>query len=87
MNEKCKAKVTRGSWGRQYGCSKNATRDGYCGTHHPEAVARRKEKSKQAWGDKMARYQAKQDREGFNARAGNRCRELGIQPEDICPPK
>lgn len=31
-----------GNWGRTYQCGKKATKDGYCGTHHPDAVAKRR---------------------------------------------
>lgn len=46
MTETCKGVVWRASgqvagWGRHSPCYKKATKDGYCGTHHPDAVAKR----------------------------------------------
>ena len=88
MNEKCKFDMIpdSGRWPSFHRCSRPAKKDGYCGSHHPDAVKRRKEKQD-------ARYEAQSEarskqwkREEFNERAGNRCRKLGIQPEEICPP-
>ena len=78
MTEYCKEML----WaGRQ--CGHNAKSDGYCGIHHPDAVKRRREKSEvryKKWSDEQDKSWA---RKAFNQRAGDRCRELGIQPEDI----
>lgn len=50
---KCKARVwPRGEY-HSVGCSKDATRDGFCGIHHPDAKKRRDEK----W---RAEYERKQ---------------------------
>ena len=84
MSKRCKE---RGIWGsrswssRQ--CLKNATKDGYCGVHHPDAVKQRKEKAAAAFAAERKMWDIK----AFDSRAGKRCRELGIQPEEICPPK
>jgi hypothetical protein len=43
MSEQCK-KTIYGDWGRHRGCSRNATKDGYCKQHHPDAVAARGKK-------------------------------------------
>jgi len=40
---KCRESVWRGYHTTR--CHFNATKDGYCGIHHPDAVAARKEKS------------------------------------------
>src|SRR5262245_17331607 len=42
MTTRCKGKKGR-DW-RYYPCMRTATRDGYCGTHHPDAVAKREAK-------------------------------------------
>ncbi|HYE57854.1 MAG TPA: hypothetical protein VD948_05085 [Rhodothermales bacterium] len=43
MGETCKGEAWNGwNW---VGCSKPAKRDGFCGTHHPDAVAARKAKN------------------------------------------
>lgn len=46
MSERCQATVWRRSgqvagWGRDYPCQKAAVKDGFCGTHHPDATAKR----------------------------------------------
>lgn len=45
-NERCQGQVFHASgmvrgWGRHIQCSKRATKEGYCGIHHPDAVAKR----------------------------------------------
>lgn len=62
MIEQCKAA------GRVVRCSRRATRDGYCGQHHPEAVAARRAKRDAKWAakeaaDAMAQWNARQDRD------------------------
>ncbi len=80
MTGHCKATILGGSGGwRRISCSKKATKDSYCGTHHPDAVKRREAKAKaemKEWHEKYARLD-------FDKRAGDKCRELGIQPEEI----
>jgi len=52
--ERCKEQIWRsGSWGHS-GCSKRATRDGFCATHHPDAKKARLEKRDAAWKAKDA---------------------------------
>ena len=81
MTEKCK-EMNVPNTGRSvtsHQCWKNATRDGFCGIHHPDAVKRREAKATAAakiWHEKWTRR-------GFDERAGDRCRELGISPEEI----
>jgi GTP-dependent phosphoenolpyruvate carboxykinase len=53
MTERCKQKVFKGF--RYYPCQNKATKDGYCGTHHPDAVARRKERTRIAYEQKESR--------------------------------
>ena len=75
--KKCKEQVRdEGRWPNYHQCRYNAKKDGYCGIHHPDAAKRRLEKYE-------ARYDEKWDRAAFDRRAGDRCRELGIQPEEI----
>ena len=52
----CQAKV----WGgyRMIACSVTATRDGWCGTHHPDAVAKRKAASRARTQERMAALEA-----------------------------
>jgi hypothetical protein len=58
MTEKCKAVIRGGSaWHTSY-CSKPATRDGWCGTHHPEAAQRRKDKAAQRDAELNAQWEA-----------------------------
>ena len=83
MTEYCKETVRRpGAWQRSQ-CDNKAKRDGYCGTHHPDAVKRRREKSAARFKKDAAEMDAQYMRESFNLRAGARCRELGIEPEEI----
>ncbi len=83
MAERCKETVWDGSTWRHRKCLHDATRDGYCGQHHPDAVKRRRGKAEARYQKESAVRAAKQKREDFDRRAGARCRELGIQPEDI----
>lgn len=79
MTERCKKDIwDRVIW-RHRQCLKNATKDGYCGVHHPDAVRQRKEREK----TRQKAIDVRWVHQMFNERAGNRCRELGIQPEDI----
>ena len=44
----CKARVfDRSGWARAHNCSNKATRDGFCGIHHPDAQAKRDQKSRE----------------------------------------
>ena len=88
MGEKCKESVH--DTGRGVGfhkCFNNAKKDGYCGIHHPDAVKRRREKNDALYAAQTKKWDEQWAKKAFNVRAGNRCRELGIQPEDICAPK
>ena len=53
--------------GREVGCSKPATRDGWCGTHHPDAVAKR-----EARVEAERKVQAERDRARWAREARNR---------------
>ena len=46
--ERCKADAYGSAW-RSVRCSRRATRDGYCGQHHPDAVAARHAKRDATW--------------------------------------
>ena len=83
MAEKCKETVWRPCIGRSTRCGTKAKRDGYCGTHHPDAVKRRQEKIDRRFKRFSAELDAKYKREAIDARAGARCRALGIAPEEI----
>ena len=84
MTEKCKETVyDRELRGISHRCIYTAKKDGYCGTHHPDAVKRRREKFEARFKKVTDEMDAKWERESFNRRAGDRCRELGIEPEDI----
>ena len=89
MSEQCKYDMIpdSGRWPSFHQCSKKAKRDGFCGIHHPDAVKRRREKSDARYAAETKASDEKWERRAFNDKAGNRCRELGIQPEEICPPK
>lgn len=57
MAEKCKGHIDGGRQGL-VDCYYHAARDGYCGIHHPDAVARRRAKSNEAsrrWTEKIHR--------------------------------
>ena len=41
---RCKEQVFRGCWSRRSGCSRKATRGGYCKQHHPDTVAEKRRK-------------------------------------------
>lgn len=47
MTDRCKKVLRQGF--HTYSCSKPASRDGYCGVHHPEAVAKRNAKTAARW--------------------------------------
>lgn len=55
----CKQDVTDSTGWHHYQCGRKASRDGYCGQHHPDAV---KERAKKRW-DKYDVEQARRDRE------------------------
>lgn len=88
MSEKCKFDMVRdtGRWPSFHQCSNKSTRDGFCGLHHPDAIKRRKEKSEARYAAQSKALDERWVRKAFDARAGGRCRELGIQPEEICAP-
>ena len=80
MTENCNGWVKAGGpWSMGHDCFNRAKRDGYCEIHHPEAHKRRQERDR----DRGAEEAKKRDRQNFDRRAGTRCRELGIQPEEI----
>lgn len=41
--------MIRSEWGYGYQCTRNASKDGYCGQHHPDAVKARQEASNKKW--------------------------------------
>ena len=89
MSEKCKEEIRgEGQWGsfNRVRCRHNVKKDGYCAIHHPDAVKKRREKSDKRFKDQQAAQKRLWDRETFDERAGDRCRELGIKPEEICEP-
>jgi len=49
--EKCKERVFPSgmAFPRAHQCTRAASKDGYCKTHHPDAVAARKAKSEERW--------------------------------------
>ena len=53
----CKARVWNG-WS-SVSCSKKVSKDGFCSTHHPEAVAARKAKMEEKWKAKRALWDQK----------------------------
>ena len=75
-----------GCWARLHQCLNKAIRDGFCGVHHPAAVKRRDKKRQDKYDAQTKEWDEKWERKAFNDRAGNRCRELGIKPEEICEP-
>lgn len=52
--EKVKCKVQVGYGWSKHQCSRGATRDGYCGTHHPDATKARRAKLDAKWQAKQA---------------------------------
>lgn len=52
-------------WGvwNEVSCGKRATRDGYCGTHHPDAKARRDAKRAERWQAENALLAKQRERE------------------------
>ena len=85
MTDKCKEKMVPVG-GRSVSfhlCFYKATKDGYCGVHHPDAVKRRAEKTEARWAEIARQREARYASEAFNRRAGDRCRALGIEPEEI----
>ena len=82
---RCCGRVFRGH--HYCGCYKNATAqlDGkwYCGTHNPAAVERRKAKQAEQDKARMAQWNAKRESEAYNRRAGELCRQLGLNTIDM----
>lgn len=58
MNE-CKEKVFRGF--HYFPCGRKATKDGYCGIHHPDKIAARDAKQKAKWDAEWHAKKAKQE--------------------------
>ena len=86
MTKYCKEMVRgEGQWGsfHRHHCGHKAKRDGYCGIHHPDAVKRRREKSEERYAEIARRRKVRYASEDFNIRAGDMCRELGMEPEEI----
>lgn len=85
---KCCEKIwPRGSWSRQP-CMSPAKHEinglWYCGTHNPEAIARRKAREEAQYQAKLKVDQEIRARKNFDLRAGNACRALGIdEPEKL----
>lgn len=65
---RCKEYVARyfGGWPEFNQCSRRATRDGYCGQHHPDAVKARVEASSKRF---QAKFQQRLDDEQRDSRA------------------
>lgn len=59
--DKCKAEVWPAHGYRHVACGKTAKRDGFCGTHHPDAVAARRAKSEAMYRQQAEERQAKWD--------------------------
>ena len=57
MSEKCKERLYD-NWGRSHGCSRNAKKDGYCMTHHPDAVLEKKKKRDAVAAEKWKKHPA-----------------------------
>jgi len=57
MTQKCKHQVMNSGlgFGRLVPCRNAAKKDGYCGMHHPDAVAERKRKSQERFEQAMER--------------------------------
>ena len=61
-DERCKGEFYGdGRWPRKLRCSKRATRDGFCGTHHPDAVARREKERTERYVEKQNAFQREWD--------------------------
>lgn len=56
----CKERVWR-TWNYS-SCNRKATRDGYCGIHHPDHVEKRKEKQREKWAEKRRLEDLKYER-------------------------
>jgi len=59
MNKLCKEIVFRGFWFTS--CGRPAKRDGFCGIHHPDAVAKMRAKSEERYARKNAELDAKRN--------------------------
>ncbi len=59
-------------------CRNTATRDGYCGVHHPDAVAKRKAKSEERYAQKSAEWDTQRN-------AAIRARKLAELAERLIP--
>ncbi len=47
--EQCKETVYDALRRKSFNCSRNATKDGYCKQHHPDAVAKRNKETEARW--------------------------------------
>lgn len=52
MSDKCKEMVYTEVWSGGHQCYNKAKKDGYCGTHHPDAVKARQKKSDDRYEEK-----------------------------------
>ncbi|MEQ1844276.1 MAG: hypothetical protein ABL983_01710 [Nitrospira sp.] len=63
MGETCCAKVCGGGGYRPYSCANKNTKlvegEWYCGTHHPDAVKKRKEKWVERWNREQEQFNEK----------------------------
>jgi len=61
MKEKCNSRTyLRDAFGG-FVCRNTAIYDGYCGVHHPDAVAKRKAKSDEQYAQKRAEWDAQRN--------------------------
>lgn len=51
--DRCKARVFSGGSYRSYQCDRKHTKDGYCWQHHPDAEAKRRDKSDREYREKL----------------------------------
>lgn len=63
----CRARMWRRF--RELPCSRRATRDGYCGQHHPDAEAAREAKSRAKWDAQQAARVAAETRDRNRVKA------------------
>jgi hypothetical protein len=79
--DRCKAMIRTG-W-HKYPCANQAKRDGYCGTHHPDAAEKRRFKAEARWAEESRIRNEKYEREEYDRAAGVYCRRRGMKREEL----
>jgi len=83
MSEQCCAKVYAPGAFNRFPCANRAKVEvagkWYCGTHNPDAVAKREEKQRARWAEEDRKDTVAREERTYNQVMGNICREYDIK--------